>query len=179
MSTSSRLTSLSAFTVAEIEVSATTRARNVAAGTALCSIDPMFRSSKGQVCPTKYSTSNIQPTETTNESEVAVATVIVICSTCGVMRLTIYHLVVLICEDTNIGTFSFRCPTCWITFVNRAGPEVIKQLVEFGAQSVTWRLPAELLEHHEGDPINYGDIHDFLELLQDDAAFARALKELG
>ncbi len=106
------------------------------------------------------------------------ATIRASCSDCGDVELTTADVHVRICDDNNMGTYSFRCPHCSMMVVKPAEPRTIDLLVASGVSFTTWRLPAELHENHSGEPINHDDLLDFHHLLQDDTRLSAALAEL-
>ena len=86
---------------------------------------------------------------------------------------------VRICDDTNEGTYSFKCPHCAMTVVKSAEVRTIDLLVASGVSFTTWRLPAELSEPRTGAPISHDDLLDFHTLLQDERALEAALAEFS
>ena len=46
--------------------------------------------------------------------------------------------------------------------------EIVELLVTSGVRMVTWHLPDEITEGHEGDPIDHDDLLDFHALLETD-----------
>lgn len=105
------------------------------------------------------------------------ATIRASCSDCGDVELTTADVSVRICDDTNAGTYSFRCPHCQMMVVKSAETRTIDLLVASGVAFTTWRLPAELNETHIGEPIDHDDLLDFHDLLQDETALEQALAE--
>lgn len=105
------------------------------------------------------------------------ATIRASCSDCGDVELTTHDVHVRICDDTNEGTYSFRCPHCRMTVVKPAETRTIDLLVASGVSFTTWRLPAELSERHEGEPISHDDLLDFHHLMSDDTKLSEALAD--
>ncbi len=90
------------------------------------------------------------------------------CSDCGDVQLTQADVVVRICSTNSSRSYSFSCPTCSKIVVKVATPQMVDLLVTSGVRLVTWHLPEELTEVHEGDPIDHDDLLDFHTLLQRD-----------
>lgn len=88
------------------------------------------------------------------------------CSDCGDVELGTCDLVVRLCEDTESGSYVFRCPNCAHPVVRPADRPTIDLLVSSGCKLELWTTPAELIEPHPGgDPFTCDDLIDFHELL--------------
>lgn len=96
------------------------------------------------------------------------ATIRASCATCGDVEITSRDVTVRVCRDDSTGSYSFRCPACATTVVKDAEPRIVELLVTSGVDLVTWSLPAELHEVHDGDPIDHDDLLDFHALLEAD-----------
>lgn len=96
------------------------------------------------------------------------ATIRASCNGCGDVELTSRDVTVRVCRNDGSGTYSFPCPRCGQIAVRSAEPRVIELLVTSGVRLVTWSLPAELQEIHQGEPISHDDLLDFHALLQTD-----------
>lgn len=107
------------------------------------------------------------------------ATIRASCADCGDVELTTSDVSVRICDDNNEGTYSFTCPHCEMIVVKSAETRTIDLLVASGVTFTTWRLPAELGESHQGEPISHDDLLDFHDLLHDDSALEQALAEFS
>jgi len=107
------------------------------------------------------------------------ATIRASCSDCGDVELTSADVHVRICDDNDDGTYSFRCPFCKMTMVKQAETRTIDLLIASGVAFSTWRLPAELAESHEGDPIDHDDLLDFHNLLHDEARLCAVMAEIA
>ncbi len=105
------------------------------------------------------------------------ATIRASCPDCGDVELTTKDVQVRICDDNNVGTYSFRCPHCRMTVVKPAESRTIDLLVASGVSFTTWRLPDELNEPHVGEPISHDDLLDFHHLLNDDTRLTEALAD--
>ena len=104
------------------------------------------------------------------------ATIRASCDDCGDVELTTQDVQVRICEDTEQGTYGFRCPVCQMMVAKAAETRTIDLLVASGVSCVTWALPAELHERPvDGEPLSHDDLLDFHHALRDDEAMAREL----
>jgi uncharacterized Zn finger protein len=103
------------------------------------------------------------------------ATIRASCPDCGDVELTTADVTVRVCDDTNAGTYAFRCPHCRMMVVKPAETRTVDLLVASGVAFTTWRLPAELSEVHHGEPITHDDLLDFHHLLQDDTRLEQEL----
>jgi hypothetical protein len=73
-----------------------------------------------------------------------------------------------VCSADSAGSYSFSCPTCGRIVVKSAEPRIVELLVTSGVRLVTWHLPDELNEVHQGAPIDHDDLLDFHALLERD-----------
>lgn len=96
------------------------------------------------------------------------ATIRASCSDCGDVELTSADVTVRVCSANSAGSYSFTCPGCSRIVAKPAEPRVVELLVTSGVRLVTWHLPEELNETHEGEPINHDDALDFHALLEGD-----------
>lgn len=103
------------------------------------------------------------------------ATIRATCPTCSDVELTTRDLSVLICSDTNQGSYSFRCPTCSMAVAKQAEPRIIDLLVSSGVRMQLWRLPAELHEPKHGQPFCWDDVLELHDLLEQPGWFAQLL----
>ncbi len=83
------------------------------------------------------------------------------CPTCGDVEMTIHDVQVLLCSDTNEGSYAFRCPACGVAVSKPIDAGVIDVLIASGANLSVWELPSELQEPHLGAPITYDDLLEF------------------
>lgn len=94
------------------------------------------------------------------------------CSDCGDVELGTRDLLVRLCEDTESGTYVFRCPCCANPVVRPADRSTIDVLVSSGCKLEVWNMPAELLElRPPGKAFCYDDLIDFHEILDGGAWF--------
>ena len=70
--------------------------------------------------------------------------------------------------DDESGAYRFRCPRCTDAVVHDASAAICALLVYVGVQEEVWRLPAELLEQHDGPVLTPDDLLDFHLLLERD-----------
>ncbi|HZQ27841.1 MAG TPA: hypothetical protein VFA94_09090 [Acidimicrobiales bacterium] len=103
------------------------------------------------------------------------ATIRATCPTCGDVELTTREVRVLLCSNTNEGSYAFKCPACRLAVSKPAEPRVVDVLVSSGVRLSVWHLPAELSEPKVGAPIGYDDLLTFHEELQQDGWFDRVL----
>ncbi len=87
------------------------------------------------------------------------------CQDCGDVELAVQDLCVRICAEDEQSSYVFRCPACQMSVAKPAEQRIVDLLVASGVPLVEWRLPAELYEAHEGDPIDHDDLIDFHDLL--------------
>jgi hypothetical protein len=98
------------------------------------------------------------------------------CSDCGDVELGTRDLVVRLCEDTEAGTYVFRCPNCTHPVVRPADRSTIDLLVSSGCRLEVWNIPAELIEPRPpGQPFTHDDLIDFHEVLSDGGWFEELL----
>lgn len=96
------------------------------------------------------------------------------CDDCGDVELGTGDLLVRLCQDTDSGTYVFRCPRCDLAVVREADRPTVELLVSSGVEVELWSLPAELSERHpSGEPWCHDDLIDFHELLGRDDWFDR------
>lgn len=64
-------------------------------------------------------------------------------------------------------SYSFTCPMCErITVRHGVSRAVTRLLISAGVTFSPWRLPAELFEQHDGEPINHDDVLHLHQQLQ-------------
>lgn len=98
------------------------------------------------------------------------------CDDCGDVELGTGDLLVRLCQDTDSGTYVFRCPRCDLAVVREADRPIVELLVSSGVQMELWSLPSELGEWHPtGKPWSHDDLIDFHELLDRRDWFDRLL----
>lgn len=103
------------------------------------------------------------------------ATIRASCAECGDVQLTTDDVTVRICVSTDEGEYQFECPSCEALVVRHAEQRTIDLLVAAGVALMTWTLPAELFEQHDGQIITHDDLIDFHTMLENDEALANAL----
>lgn len=83
-----------------------------------------------------------------------------------------------ICIDNDQAEYSFRCPICDMTVAKSCSDRIVDRLIEVGVEMSEWSLPAELFERPDGPPISHRDLVRFRLTLEDDAAWADAVRQL-
>lgn len=111
--------------------------------------------------------------------ETLVATIRASCPTCGDVELTSRDVSVQVCASNNQGSYAFRCPTCAVAVSKLAEQRIVDLLVSSGVRLSVWSLPAELDEPKAGDPLDYDDLLEFHQLLQEDGWFERLTEPVG
>jgi len=106
------------------------------------------------------------------------ATIRASCENCGDVQLTTADVTVRMCVSTEEGEYRFECPACADLVVRHAEQRTIDLLLAAGVDFVTWALPAEMFEHHSGDPITHDDLIDFHVFLENEEAVAYELDAL-
>lgn len=107
------------------------------------------------------------------------ATIRASCENCGDVQLTTADVTVRMCTSTDEGEYRFECPTCSDLVVRHAEQRTIDLLLAAGVEFVTWALPAELFENHDGAPITHDDLIDFHDALSNDQILAAQLEALS
>ncbi len=107
------------------------------------------------------------------------ATIRASCENCGDVQLTTTDVTVRMCVSTDEGEYRFECPACAELVVRHAEQRTIDLLLAAGVEFVTWALPAELFEDHDGEPISHDDLIDFHSFLENDSAMAEHLQALS
>jgi len=97
------------------------------------------------------------------------------CHDCGGVQLGVRDLEVRVCARREGGSYAFQCPRCRMAVAKLVETRVVDMLVAAGVRLVEWRLPAELFEPRQGDPITHDDLIDFHQSLCDDAWFEALL----
>ena len=88
------------------------------------------------------------------------------CGECGDVELGTRDLVVRLCEESESGTYVFRCPNCALPVVRPADRPTIDLLVSSVCRLEVWNMPAELIEPRPlGRPFTHDDLIDFHEVL--------------
>jgi hypothetical protein len=106
------------------------------------------------------------------------ATIRATCIDCGDVEMTSDDVSVRVCIDTGRGSYTFRCPRCSMAVAKLAEPRIVELLLASGVRLHRWRLPAELSEPRQGNPIDHDDLLDFHRLLGDDGRLSAELGRL-
>jgi hypothetical protein len=93
--------------------------------------------------------------------ESAMTTIKATCPTCGEVELTADDLTLMVCSQAPLSYYAFRCPRCIEEIRKPADDHIISLLVSGGVRATNWAVPAEALESHAGDSINYDELLDF------------------
>src|SRR4029453_18997156 len=98
------------------------------------------------------------------------------CSDCGDVELGTRDLVVRLCEDTDSGTYVFRCPNCAHPVVRPADRSTLDLLVSSACRLGGWNMRAEMGEPRpEGEVFTCDALIDFHEVLEADGWFDELL----
>lgn len=100
------------------------------------------------------------------------------CTICGDVELTVADVEVHVCETTEVGEYVFDCPRCAAPVRRTAEARIIDLLVASGVRLVSWTVPAEVFETHDGPLIDHDDLLNFHEMLADDRRVAHELDRL-
>lgn len=100
------------------------------------------------------------------------------CPTCGDMILHQSELQLRVCVDNDRAEYLFRCPVCDMTVSKGCSDRIVDRLIDVGVPLTEWSLPAELFERPSGPPISHRDLVRFRLTLQDDEAWADAVRQL-
>ncbi len=92
---------------------------------------------------------------------------------CGTVTLTAEEVQLLYCAETDLSTFTFRCPACKRLDTRPTPPGARGALLMHGAPERLWHLPA--LETASGPPITVDDVAQFQAGL-DGTDWARELR---
>lgn len=87
------------------------------------------------------------------------------CPVCGDVDLTPADVEVTRAPEAGWSTYSFGCPDCGMTVRKAADDDVVTLLTSAGVPVRRIAVPAEALEPHDGPPIGYDDLIDFVLLL--------------
>ncbi len=98
------------------------------------------------------------------------------CPDCGAVHVDPGCVTVRVCVDDVEWSYWFMCPGCnrRAAAFTRQGPAL--EAIAAGAPFVSWRLPAEMSELHDGPPLKVFDLLELkLDLMQPD--LVEALRE--
>lgn len=84
------------------------------------------------------------------------------CPVCGDVELTPEQVRLVVCTVESLSYYAFACTTCHDEVRKPADGEVVALLVSGGVVAQRWRIPSEALEEHDGAPITYDDVLDFV-----------------
>lgn len=87
------------------------------------------------------------------------------CPVCGDVDLTPAEVTVTRAPEAGWSTYTFGCPACGLTVRKPADDDVVTLLASAGVAVRRVEVPAEALESHDGPPIGYDDLIDFVLML--------------
>ncbi|MEP6463189.1 MAG: hypothetical protein ABJC62_07190 [Frankiaceae bacterium] len=97
------------------------------------------------------------------------------CPMCGEVELTSRDISLMVCNHAPLSYYRFDCPTCRDEVQKPADDHIISLLMSGGVRAHVWEIPAEALETHDGPPLSYDDLLDFvLQLTARDTLSAAA-----
>ena len=88
------------------------------------------------------------------------------CPGCGEVDLRSDDILLRIGATRAVNTYGFTCPACGEFVEKAADDRVVRLLLSGGVVPVPVHVPAEALEIHVGNPIDYDDLLEFHELLE-------------
>lgn len=102
------------------------------------------------------------------------------CRDCGDVELGTRDLVVRVCEESDRGSYVFRCPECTAPVAHDADGPTVELLVASGCRLERWHLPAELGEPRPGGgTFTHDDLIELHDLLEEPGWFADLLRTRG
>jgi hypothetical protein len=84
------------------------------------------------------------------------------CPVCDEVELDADELSLFVCPTAPKAFYAFDCPSCHEEVRKNADDHVVDLLMRGGVEPLTWDIPAESLEEHQGAPLNYDDLLDFV-----------------
>ena len=93
--------------------------------------------------------------------------VVVKCPDCFETRVSPDLVTLRHCVDDESWSYRFTCPDCRLPTVSPTGDLAARAAMEAGCPIEIWRLPAELLEPHDGPPLAIADILELHEEMLD------------
>lgn len=83
------------------------------------------------------------------------------CPSCGDVVLTPPQVRLVVCTVEDWSFYTFTCNTCRDEVRKPAARDIVALLTSGGVLAEPWAVPAEALEEHHGDRIDYDDVLDF------------------
>ncbi|KJF18147.1 hypothetical protein [Acidithrix ferrooxidans] len=99
------------------------------------------------------------------------------CPTCGDVELTLADIKVMVCSTDGQASYNFRCPSCRYRVSKPAEKAVVDILLSSGVTMSFWRMPMELEEDHQGEPISYDELMDFHCQISNDGWLDRLIEK--
>ena len=91
------------------------------------------------------------------------------CPDCADVRVTPGDVTLRVCMDDAQWSYWFTCPTCERRAASQTRQELALEAIAAGSAFESWRLPAEMHEHHDGPPFQLVDVFELkLELTRCD-----------
>ena len=87
------------------------------------------------------------------------------CPLCGDVDLTPAEVQVTRAPAAGWATYAFGCPECGQRVSKPAGEDVVGLLATAGVPVRVLDIPEEALEPHDGPPLTYDDLIDFVLML--------------
>ena len=87
------------------------------------------------------------------------------CSNCGEVNIFASDILLTECSNISWSYYTFTCPSCSCEVKKPADANVIGLLHSAHVKKERWEVPHEALEVHEGLPLRYDDLLDFVLLL--------------
>ena len=97
------------------------------------------------------------------------------CPQCGEVDLVAEDILLRIGARASVNTYGFSCPSCGEFVEKHADERIIRLLLSGGVMPSLVHVPAEILESRSGPPINYDDLLNFHETLEQDNWFERLI----
>lgn len=102
----------------------------------------------------------------------------VTCTTCGDQQVSSLRVQARFCVETNESEYEFTCPNCADPVIKPCDDRVLDALESVGVAIDFWSVtPKGSID--EGAVISLDEVHDFIDLLEDDSLFAQALNDLA
>jgi hypothetical protein len=84
------------------------------------------------------------------------------CPACNEVELDADELSLFVCPTAPKAFYAFDCPSCHGEVRKSADDHVVDLLMRGGVEPLVWDIPAESLEEHDGAPLDYDDLLDFV-----------------
>ena len=91
--------------------------------------------------------------------------IMVKCPDCVATRVALGDVTLRYCVDTEEWTYRFRCGLCGLRVVEPTSALAALEAEAAGCAVEEWRLPAELLEPHDGPALTTADLFALQERL--------------